>query len=75
MSLRNNKKLSKLTAQRKKLEYAVGKYSEVRSIYSAKQFSHHSLEGDENRTIHLGIDIFAKEGTSFMFHSMVSFTS
>ena len=47
-----------------KVRTAVGKYSEVRSIYSTEQFCHNSLEGDEKRTIHLGIDIFAKAGTS-----------
>ncbi len=63
MSVEEQQNYLDLLLKEKKVMYAVGKYSEVRSIYSAEQFSHNSLEGEENRTIHLGIDIFAKEGT------------
>ena len=59
----NNKFTWTYSFAKKKHRHAVGKYSEVRSIYSAEQFYHDSLEGDEKRTIHLGIDIFAKAGT------------
>ena len=63
MSVDDQQNYLDLLLQEKKAQTAVGKYSEVRSIYSAEQFFHNSLEGDEKRTIHLGIDIFAKAGT------------
>jgi 4-aminobutyrate aminotransferase-like enzyme len=40
----------------------VGRYLEPRLLYSAGQFSSLGLE-QENRTIHLGIDLFAPAGT------------
>ena len=42
----------------------VGKYAEVRSLYVAKDFLNNSIDGEERRTIHLGIDFFAPTGTS-----------
>ena len=45
-------------------EIGVGKYGEARSFYSAKEFLNNSIDGEEKRTIHLGIDVFAPCGTS-----------
>ncbi|MFL2738482.1 MAG: aminotransferase class III-fold pyridoxal phosphate-dependent enzyme [bacterium] len=45
-------------------ELGVGKYAEVRSFYAAKDFLNNSIDGEEKRTIHLGIDLFAPSGTS-----------
>jgi 4-aminobutyrate aminotransferase-like enzyme/Ser/Thr protein kinase RdoA (MazF antagonist) len=45
-------------------EIGVGKYAEVRSFYTAKEFLNNSIDGEEKRTIHLGIDVFAPSGTS-----------
>ena len=45
-------------------ELGVGKYAEVRSFYAAKDFLENSIDGEEKRTIHLGIDLFAPSGTS-----------
>ena len=45
-------------------EFGVGKYSEARSFYAAKEFLNNSIDGEEKRTIHLGIDVFAASGTS-----------
>ena len=45
-------------------EIGVGKYAEARSFYSAKEFLNNSIDGEEKRTIHLGIDVFAPSGTS-----------
>jgi len=48
----------------KNAEIGLGKYAEVRSFYAAEEFLNNSLDGDEKRTIHLGIDVFAPAGTS-----------
>ena len=48
----------------KNAEIGLGKYSEVRSFYAAEEFLNNSLDGEEKRTIHLGIDIFVPAGTS-----------
>lgn len=48
----------------KKADTAVGKYAEVRSFYAAEEFRHVSIDGEEKRTIHLGIDVFAAAGTA-----------
>ncbi|MBC8257590.1 MAG: aminotransferase class III-fold pyridoxal phosphate-dependent enzyme [SAR324 cluster bacterium] len=45
-------------------EFGVGKYTEARSFYAAKDFRNNSIDGEEKRTIHLGIDVFASSGTS-----------
>ena len=45
-------------------EFGVGKYTEARSFYAAKDFLNNSIDGEEKRTIHLGIDVFAPTGTS-----------
>ena len=63
MSVKEQQNFLDLMLNEKKAHNAVGKYSEVRSIYSSEQFCHNSFEGDEKRTIHLGIDIFTKSGT------------
>ena len=64
MSVEEQQNYLDILLREKKAQTAVGKYSEVRSIYSAEQFCQDSLLGNEKRTIHLGIDIFAKAGTS-----------
>ena len=45
-------------------EIGVGKYTEARSFYAAKEFLNNSIDGQEKRTIHLGIDVFAPSGAS-----------
>ena len=45
-------------------EIGIGKYTEARSLYAAKEFLNNSIDGQEKRTIHLGIDVFAPSGTS-----------
>ena len=46
----------------KKAETGLGKYGETRSFYTSKEFLHNSIDGNERRTIHLGIDIFSDTG-------------
>jgi 4-aminobutyrate aminotransferase-like enzyme/Ser/Thr protein kinase RdoA (MazF antagonist) len=46
------------------VEIGVGKYTEARSFYAAKEFLNNSIDGQEKRTIHLGIDVFAPSGAS-----------
>ncbi len=48
----------------KNAEFGVGKYTEARSFYASKEFLNNSIDGEEKRTIHLGIDVFAPSGTS-----------
>jgi 4-aminobutyrate aminotransferase-like enzyme/Ser/Thr protein kinase RdoA (MazF antagonist) len=42
---------------------AVGRYNEVRPVYTSLLFSGSSNPTDERRTIHLGIDLFVDPGT------------
>lgn len=53
-------------AQAKKdgITLAVGKYNEARLIYSNQQYQLPGNDGNESRTIHLGIDLFVHAGTS-----------
>ena len=44
-------------------ETGIGRYNEARSIYRGTQFSIPGDEGDSQRTVHLGIDLFMAEGT------------
>jgi len=53
------------------VEIGVGKYTEARSFYAAKEFLNNSIDGQEKRTIHLGIDVFAPSGLPFLRQSMV----
>ena len=41
----------------------VGRYGEVRLIYSAPAFRSPGNDGEEARTVHLGLDLFAPPGT------------
>jgi 4-aminobutyrate aminotransferase-like enzyme/Ser/Thr protein kinase RdoA (MazF antagonist) len=41
----------------------IGRYDEARPIYSAPSFSRGEHPTDERRTIHIGLDLFAKPGT------------
>ncbi len=41
----------------------VGRYGEARLVYSAPAFRSPGNDGDEARTIHLGLDLFAPAGT------------
>ena len=43
---------------------AVGRYDEARTIYRADQFACETDELPENRTVHLGVDLFAQPGTA-----------
>ena len=43
---------------------AVGRYNEVRPLYSAPQFGASENPTDERRTVHLGIDLFVAPGTA-----------
>jgi 4-aminobutyrate aminotransferase-like enzyme len=43
---------------------AVGRYNEVRPLYSASQFGASENPTDERRTVHLGIDLFVAPGTA-----------
>ena len=45
------------------METAIGQYNEPRSIYTGTHFAVPGDEGQAQRTIHLGIDLFASEGT------------
>ena len=44
-------------------ELGFGRYGEVRSVYTSKEFLKKSLDGEERRTIHLGVDLFKSVGT------------
>jgi 4-aminobutyrate aminotransferase-like enzyme/Ser/Thr protein kinase RdoA (MazF antagonist) len=46
-----------------KSRVAVGRYNEVRPLYSAPQFGSSENPTDERRTVHLGIDLFVEPGT------------
>jgi 4-aminobutyrate aminotransferase-like enzyme/Ser/Thr protein kinase RdoA (MazF antagonist) len=46
-----------------KSRIAVGRYNEVRPLYSAPQFYFSGNPTDERRTVHLGIDLFVEPGT------------
>jgi len=43
---------------------AVGRYNEVRPLYSAPQFGASENPTDERRTVHLGVDLFVDSGTA-----------
>ena len=43
---------------------ALGRYDEARTIYSADQFVCETDELPESRTVHLGVDLFARPGTA-----------
>lgn len=43
---------------------AVGRYNEVRPLYSAPQFGSSENPTHERRTVHLGIDLFVEPGTA-----------
>jgi len=43
---------------------AVGRYNEVRPLYSAPQYGSSENPTDERRTVHLGIDLFVEPGTA-----------
>ncbi len=45
------------------VNYGIGRYNEVRSIYTTDNYLVKGNEGPEWRTIHLGIDIFAEANT------------
>lgn len=47
-----------------KSSVAVGRYNEVRPLYSARQFVSSQNPTDERRTVHLGIDLFVAPGTA-----------
>jgi 4-aminobutyrate aminotransferase-like enzyme/Ser/Thr protein kinase RdoA (MazF antagonist) len=42
--------------------YAIGRYDEARLVYTTELFRHPNNWRDENRTVHLGVDIFAPPG-------------
>ena len=44
-------------------EVAVGRYDEARLVYVTELFRHANNWRDENRTVHLGIDLFCDAGT------------
>ena len=44
-------------------EVAVGRYDEARLVYVTPLFRHESNWRDENRTVHLGVDLFRPAGT------------
>ena len=56
------RKLRELLATAKS-RVAVGRYNEVRPLYSAPQFGASANPTDERRTVHLGIDLFVESGT------------
>jgi 4-aminobutyrate aminotransferase-like enzyme/Ser/Thr protein kinase RdoA (MazF antagonist) len=56
------RKLRELLATAKS-RVAVGRYNEVRPLYSAPQFGASENPTDERRTVHLGIDLFVESGT------------
>jgi 4-aminobutyrate aminotransferase-like enzyme/Ser/Thr protein kinase RdoA (MazF antagonist) len=43
---------------------AVGRYDEVRTVYTSQLFGDAGNPGEERRTIHLGVDLFAEPGTA-----------
>jgi 4-aminobutyrate aminotransferase-like enzyme/Ser/Thr protein kinase RdoA (MazF antagonist) len=47
----------------KKCSIIIGKYDEVRPIYTTEGFKIEGNEGPEWRTVHLGLDLFASPGT------------
>ena len=61
MTIEEKQNYIDLLAKEKKALTAVGKYSEVRTFYSSEQFCHNSIEGDEKKTIYLGIDIYLQK--------------
>ncbi|MEM1321558.1 MAG: aminotransferase class III-fold pyridoxal phosphate-dependent enzyme [Bacteroidota bacterium] len=46
-----------------KVEVAIGKYQELRPLYTSDNFAVEGNEGPMWRTLHIGLDIFAKAGT------------
>ena len=47
--------------------FGIGRYAEARLLYTSAHFQPGSTrEGDEPRTIHLGIDLFARAGTEVL---------
>ena len=63
LSLDEQQKYFDAYLSEKNAEIGVGRYAEARSFYAAEEFLNNSLDGQEKRTIHLGIDVFATAGT------------
>ena len=42
----------------------VGRYNEARLLYTSAQYGPDAVSGEERRTIHLGLDLFAEPGTA-----------
>ncbi len=49
--------------QENKSTISLGKYNEVRGIYTTTSFASEGNDGPEWRTVHMGIDFFTKAGT------------
>jgi len=47
----------------KKVELAIGKYNEIRPLYTTDEYIIEGNNGPQWRTLHLGLDFFAKAGT------------
>jgi 4-aminobutyrate aminotransferase-like enzyme/Ser/Thr protein kinase RdoA (MazF antagonist) len=48
---------------KEKKKFGIGRFAEARILYSSPVFQQEQFTRHEDRTIHLGIDIFAAEGT------------
>ena len=63
MSIEKQKEYFSTYLNEKNAEIGLGKYAEARLCYSNEEFSKYSIDGEERRTIHLGIDVFVTAGT------------
>ena len=62
ISIEEQKKYFSAYLAEKKAEIGIGKYGETRSFYTSEEFLKNSIDGQERRTVHLGIDIFTDMG-------------
>ena len=53
---------------------AIGGYLEIRNLYKRSKYFNEQANPSNERNIHLGVDIWAKEGTKFWLHWMGKYT-
>ncbi|HUS86117.1 MAG TPA: aminotransferase class III-fold pyridoxal phosphate-dependent enzyme [Bacteroidales bacterium] len=50
--------------RKRNVRFGIGRYNEPRILYTSPNFTNADFSGKEDRTIHMGIDIFTPAGTS-----------